>query len=399
LGSARVSRAGDCVSRAGDCVSHRELFLWRNDLRDVAVGKDCFGETPKPARETRALPGTAGATARFDDNHPRIASSVEMKARDFFPLLKNELPRDFPTTSRYLIGVSGGRDSIALVNILTDLGYKKLIVCHLNHQLRGVSSRADARFVEKIARHLGLDCEVGSTDVGALARRSKLSIETAARFARFAFFVEVARRRRCSMIFLAHHADDLVETVLLNLFRGSSPGGMAAMRRISIHRVGKSQLTILRPLLGTWRSAIDAYVSTHGLEFRDDATNRMLGASRNKIRHRILPNIEKQFGRDVRKTIWRAAQIWSEEEGLLDSLVATEMISTAQLAVTALREMPVALQRRTIVSWLRARKIADVSFDVVESVRSLIEPGTKTAKVNLPRNQHARRREGKIFLE
>src|SRR2546423_5431802 len=113
-----------------------------------------------------------------------------------------KLLRDFPPTKRYLIGVSGGRDSIALLHLLVASGYKNLVVCHLNHQLRGASSRGDARFVGKAARNLRLDCEIGSTDVGALAKRSKLSIETAARFARFAFFVEVARRHRCSRIFL-----------------------------------------------------------------------------------------------------------------------------------------------------------------------------------------------------
>src|SRR5437764_8091068 len=307
--------------------------------------------------------------------------------------------RDFPPPRRYLIGVSAGRDSIALLHLLVDLGYNKLVVCHLNHQLRGRESRRDARFVEKIARDLRLDSEIGSTDVSALARRSKLSIETAARFARFAFFVEAARRRRCSKIFLAHHADDLVETALLNLFRGASPGGMAAMRKISVHRIGKTKLTILRPLLGVWRSEINSYIGERHLEFRDDATNAVLHSSRNKIRHRILPDIENQFGRDVRKTIWRAAQIWSEEEAVLDSLVSTETVSAAHLPVVALRKMPVALQRRTILRWLRMRNVADVSFDIVENVRSLIEPGTKAAKVNLPRDQHVRRRAGKIFVE
>jgi tRNA(Ile)-lysidine synthase len=307
--------------------------------------------------------------------------------------------RDFPPSRRYLIGVSGGRDSIALLHYLVDLGYNKLVVCHLNHQLRGRESRRDARFVEKIARNLRFDCEIGSTDVGALAKRSKLSIETAARFARLAFFVEVARRRRCPRIFLAHHADDLVETALLNLFRGASPGGMAAMRKISVHRIGKTQLTILRPLLGVWRGEIDAYINYRHLEFREDATNAVLHSSRNKIRHRILPDIEKQFGRDVRKTIWRAAQIWSEEEAVLDSLVSSQMTPGTNLAVAALRKMPVALQRRTIFRWLRVREVAEIGFDLVERVRSLIEPGTKAAKINLPRDQHVRRRAGKIFVE
>jgi len=200
-------------------------------------------------------------------------------------------------------------------------------------------------------------------------------------------------------MFLAHHADDLVETALLNLFRGAGPGGMAAMRKFSIHRIGKTELTILRPLLGVWRSEIDSYVRQNELEFREDSTNATLHSSRNKIRHRILPDIEKQFSRDVRKTIWRAAQIWSEEEAVLDSLVSTETISAANLSVAPLRKMPSALQRRTIHRWLRARKVADVSFDTVENVRSLLEPGAKAAKVNLPRDQHARRRAGKIFLD
>jgi tRNA(Ile)-lysidine synthase len=321
-----------------------------------------------------------------------------MKSRDLLLSLEKEL-RDFPVTDPYLIGVSGGRDSIALLNLLIELGYQKLVVCHLNHRLRGAASRADARFVEKTARSLGLDCEIGTTAVGALAKRSKLSIETAARFARLAFFVEVARRRHCSRIFLAHHADDLVETALLNLFRGAGPAGMASMRRISVHHIGKTQLTILRPLLGIWRSEIDGYVREQGLEFREDATNRLLRPSRNRIRHRILPDIEKQFGRDVRKTIWRAAQIWSEEEALLDSLVPRETIFSAKLPAATLRTLPVALQRRTILRWLRAQKISDISFDVVENIRALVEPGAKTARLNLPRDRHVRRRAGKIFIE
>lgn len=321
-----------------------------------------------------------------------------MKSRYRFLSFRKEL-QESPAINRYLIGVSGGRDSVTLLNLLIDFGYNKLIVCHLNHQLRGQSSGADARFVEKIAHQLGLDCEIASIDVGALAGRSKLSIETAARFARFAFFVEVARRRRCSRIFLAHHANDLVETALLNLFRGASPGGIAAMRGRSLHRIGKTKLTVIRPMLGVWRREIDAYVAERGLEFREDVTNRSLRSSRNKIRHRILPNIERQFGRSVRKTIWRTAHIWSEEDALLNSLVSPQTISAPQLAVVALRKMPVALQRRTILRWLRARKVGDVSFDVVENVRSLIQPAAEIAKVNLPRDQHTRRRAGKIFVE
>ncbi len=304
--------------------------------------------------------------------------------------------RDFPPSRRYLIGVSGGRDSIALLNLLADLGYKKLIVCHLNHQLRGRESRSDARFVEKIAPELQLDCEIGSTDVGALAKRSKLSIETAARFARFAFFVEVARRRRCSRIFLAHHADDLVETALLNLFRGASPGGMAAMRKISIHRIAKTKLTILRPLLGVWRSEINSYVEQRALKFCEDKTNREISSSRNRIRHRILPYINKTFGRDVSKAIWRAAAIWVDEESFLDALTP---VVGSRLNVVELRKLAVPLQRRAIVDWFRLNRVPNAGFDLVEKVRSLMEPSSLLSKINVPGDRHIRRRAKTIFIE
>jgi tRNA(Ile)-lysidine synthase len=304
--------------------------------------------------------------------------------------------RDFPPSNRYLIGVSGGRDSIALLSLLVDFGYKKLVICHLNHQLRGASSRGDARFVEKVARNLRLNCEIGSTDVGALAKRSKLSIETAARFARLAFFVEVARRRHCSRIFLAHHADDLVETALLNLFRGASPGGMAAMRKISVYRIGKTKLTILRPLLGVWRSEIDSYIKQQGLKFCEDKTNREMSSSRNRIRHRILPYINKTFGRDVSKAIWRTAAIWVDEESFLDAV--TPLVES-RLNVVELRKLAVPLQRRAIVDWFRLNRVPNAGFDLVEKVRSLMEPSSLLSKINVPGDRHIRRRAKTILIE
>jgi tRNA(Ile)-lysidine synthase len=309
---------------------------------------------------------------------------------------QTKLLRDFPPSNRYLIGVSGGRDSIALLNLLVEFGYKKLVLCHLNHQLRGAASRSDARFVEKVARDLGLDCEIGSTDVGVLAKRSKLSIETAARFARLAFFVEVARRRRCPRIFLAHHADDLVETALLNLFRGAGPAGVAALRGVSVYRIGDTKLTIIRPLLAIWRKAIDAYISQQRLAFREDKTNARLDSSRNRIRHRILPYIEKTFGRDVRNAIWRTAVIWADEEALLDSMLPSAGV---KLDVGPLRELSVALQRRALLRWLQQRETPNITFDLVERIRTLLEPSSLTAKVNLPGNRYVRRQAKKIFIE
>src|SRR5256885_7508446 len=114
-----------------------------------------------------------------------------------------------------------------------------------------------------------------------------MSIETAAREARYAFFGETTRRRKCRTIFVAHHADDLVETFLINLFRGAGSAGLAAMREVSTRRIDEVDLTIVRPLLSIWRAEIDKWLREHRLKFREDASNKNLAPIRNRIRRLI----------------------------------------------------------------------------------------------------------------
>ena len=311
--------------------------------------------------------------------------------------IKTKLLRSFPPDARYLIGVSGGRDSIALLHWVISLGYKDLTVCHLNHQLRGRSSDADVRFVGKLAAKYQTDFDIGSADVRALAKKRKISIETAAREARYAFFAETARRRNCRTIFVAHHADDLVETFLINLFRGAGNAGLSAMREISTRPIDGIDLTIARPFLCVWRKEIDDYIGQHRLRFREDATNKNLNPLRNRIRHRIVPYLEKTVGRNIRQNIWRTAIIAGDEEKWIDSELPDS--KHADLSVVKLRALPIALQRRALLKWLRAQNISDLGFDAIERVRLLADRDTRIAKVNLPGNRHARRRAGKIFLE
>jgi tRNA(Ile)-lysidine synthase len=303
----------------------------------------------------------------------------------------------FPPSQRYLIGVSGGRDSVALLHLLVDLGYRRLIVCHLNHQLRGRSSDADARFVEKLAADF--DFELDSADVRVLARKKKMSVETAAREARYSFFAKVAKRRRCLTIFLAHHADDLVETFLMNLLRGAGLTGLAAMRDVSTRHIGAVDLTIVRPLLSVWRGEIHAYVRAHRLKFREDASNKNLSPLRNRIRHRVVPYLEKTLDRNIRQNIWRTATIASDEENWIDNQVRVSPNRDDHLSVKELRVLPIALQRRTILKWLRAQNISEIGFDAIERVRSLLDPTTQVAKVNLAKDRHVRRRAGDLFVE
>jgi tRNA(Ile)-lysidine synthase len=242
-----------------------------------------------------------------------------------------------------------------------------------------------------------LDFEVGAVNVRALAAKQKISIETAAREARYKFFAETARRRKCKTIFLAHHADDLVETFLINLFRGAGATGLSGMRENSTRRIDDVDLTIVRPLLGVWRREIDIYVREHRIKFREDASNKNLNPLRNRIRHRIVPYLEKILGRNIRPAIWRAATIAGEEEDWIEKQLPDS--TDARFSAARLRALPVALQRRAILKWLRAQKISEISFDVIERVRSLADRDAATAKVNLPQDRHVRRRAGSIFVE
>jgi len=343
--------------------------------------------------------------------------------------------RKFPQRHHYLIGVSGGRDSVALLHRLIDLGYRKLIVCHLNHRLRGRASDADARFVQGlVAKYNGkiaygpdpktvgetlrlpsaqagkrsahpatwvaiIDAELGSADVRSLAKKNKTSIETAAREARYSFFAEVAKRRRCHTIFLAHHADDLVETFVINLFRGAGATGLAAMRAVSTRRIDDVDLTIVRPLLSVWRDEIDIYVREHRLKFREDASNKNLAPLRNRIRRRIIPYLEKTLGRSIRQNIWRTAVIAAEEETWIESQLPISADHDDDVSVREFRGLPIALQRRAILKWLRAQNVSEIGFEVIERVRSLLDPDTRIAKVNLAQDRHLRRHAGKLFLE
>ncbi|HEX8490137.1 MAG TPA: tRNA lysidine(34) synthetase TilS, partial [Chthoniobacterales bacterium] len=260
-------------------------------------------------------------------------------------------------------------------------------------------SKGDAAFVRQLAKRNKLEVEIEGADVKALAARSKQSIETAGRTARYEFFARVARRRRCRTLFLAHHADDLVETFLLNLFRGAGPVGFGGMREVASRKVVGVELQIVRPLLGVWRDEINAFLKERRVEFREDSTNETLDPARNRMRRRIIPYIEKQLGRKVGRALWRAAVIAADETEWLTTLTDAEKPEGNDLSVKTLRAQPCALQRRTIQQWLQSRGVADLDFETIERVRALLDPDAAAAKTNLPRDRHARRRAGKIFIE
>jgi tRNA(Ile)-lysidine synthase len=320
-----------------------------------------------------------------------MAISGQIQLTDFLQQLSAALD-GWPPRRKYLVAVSGGRDSMALLFGLHFLGYRKLVICHLNHSLRGAAAKADSLLVGKAAQKLGLKFELGEADVRKHAVKEKLSLETAARDLRYAFFRSCARDHRCKRIFLGHHADDQIETCLLNFLRGSGAAGLGGMKPIA-HVHG---LEVLRPMLGITRDEITAFVAERRIPYREDRSNAEVSHSRNMLRNRILPEIKRAFGASSGPAILRAAEILREEEAWMASLVPE--VGEA-LSCAALRTMPIALRRRVVLGWLRSASIEEVGFAETSLILSLLDVRNGPAKVNLPGGRHARRRAGTIFLE
>jgi tRNA(Ile)-lysidine synthase len=304
-----------------------------------------------------------------------------------------------PTGSRrkLIVAVSGGADSVALLHLLLEAGYRNLIVAHFNHRLRGKASDGDAAFVEKLAAKLDLPCEIAEGDVRKLASSRKCSLETAAREARYSFLATVAKKHRARMVVLAHHADDQVETCLFNFLRGSGIAGLSGMKPRSTRTIGGIGMELLRPLLPIPKGELLGYLKERKIRFREDATNAVADASRNKLRLKVLPLIEELLGPSFKGSIVRNASLLADEEDLLSSL--TQPIALQEkLRVKLLRELHPALRRRVLHAWLKNRGIDEPGFAEVERVASLLD-SEGPAKINLPGNRHARRRAGVLFIE
>lgn len=323
-----------------------------------------------------------------------------MATRRSAPNLPLVAPDSAPGATR-LVGVSGGLDSMALWHALRAAGYTGLVVVHVDHGLRGAESEADAAFVQAEAERLGTPCEIRRVDAAAHARARKLSIEAAARELRYAAFAEVAAARGCGEVFLAHHADDRVETVLMHLFRGTGSRGLAGMAEQSRRNVDGVELTLLRPLLGVFRETLEAYASAHRILWREDASNADGFALRNRIRHRLLPEIESVFGRDARPAILRAADLAALDEAWARGILGELPLSRcgAGLDVAALRTRPEASRQRLLLAWLRASGVPDCGLDEVRRCGTVLLATGSPAKASLPGGHHVRRRGGTLFIE
>lgn len=222
-----------------------------------------------------------------------------------------------------VVAVSGGADSVALLDILASLSELRLnlVVAHLNHSLRGAESDGDERFVAGLAASRGLTFVCEKANVRDLSLRERLSLEDAGRRARYEFFDRVAVRHSARSVALAHHADDQAETLLLRLLRGAGITGLAAM---SPRRDGR----FVRPLLTLSRSEIEGYLHARGLPFRVDSSNADTAFLRNRIRHELIPHLVR-FNPEISRRLAVTADLLAADEEVLES-VADEALKRTE---------------------------------------------------------------------
>jgi tRNA(Ile)-lysidine synthase len=300
-----------------------------------------------------------------------------------------------PKRARCLVGVSGGADSVALLHLMTRAGFRNLIVCHLDHRLRGRASTGDARFVKALAARLGHPCECHAVDVAKLANGE--SLETAARRARHAFFAECARKWKSRRLILAHHADDQAETVLWNLLRGSH--GIKGMEPVKAMRAGRITLEIHRPLLETRHAALVDWLRENRLKWRDDATNADTFTIRNRLRNEAIPLLNAITGRDAVASILAITNDSRDSLEILNwaTTHANALDPAGRIHLPVLRQLPHPL-RRAVVARFLAEHGVEISRDLIHRCLAMASPDGPRA-ANLPGNRTMRRRAGRVWID
>jgi tRNA(Ile)-lysidine synthase len=301
---------------------------------------------------------------------------------------------------RLAVACSGGADSVALLRILGDLRGELgivLSVAHFHHGIRGAEADADQKFVKDLASTLQLEFASGSGDAPAYAAANKISLETAARELRHQWFAGLVQQGAASKIATAHTLDDQAETVLMRIIRGTGARGLAGIAPLHL---GKH---LVRPLLEISRKEVEEYLTAIGQPWREDSSNLDTGYTRNRIRHTLLPLLERDFNPAIRQTLAGLAELargeeefWDNElSQLLPRLVREGKPSRSgrslsgrsaevlALDLQALGSQPLAL-RRLVLHATASRLGAALEFKHIQQLTELMEHGKPGKKVALP---------------
>jgi tRNA(Ile)-lysidine synthase len=301
-------------------------------------------------------------------------------------------------------GVSGGPDSLCLLGMLHEAGFT-VIVAHFNHQLRP-EAQQEAEAVADRARALGLQCVNDRADVRAYAEEQSLSLEEAARILRYRFLFSVARQTAAQAVAVGHTADDQVETILMHFLRGAGLSGLKGMEYRMLLPAFDPQIPLVRPLLSLWREDTESYCQAHHLEPHFDASNTDQAFFRNRLRHALIPELEKYNPR-FKACILRTAQALQGDHAVLqevmeaawDGVFAEKGEGWVAFDQPGLAALPSGSRRNLIrraAESLRSDS-RDFGFDALERAASFIETplGSQMDFVNGLLLFHE---EGKIYL-
>lgn len=253
---------------------------------------------------------------------------------------------------KILVAVSGGTDSVTLLHLLHGLADEfklQLHVAHLNHLARGNESDEDSRFVSRLGEKLGLETFIESIDVKKERANFKTSFQETGRILRYRFLERTLQKTGGNKIAMGHTADDQVETVLMNLLRGSGLKGLAGIPPV--------RGNIVRPLIECFRAELDTYLKEQGLEFRTDPSNANQQYLRNRIRLDLIPKLQAEYNKNIKTRILDTAGIIRDEEDFLSAHLQKcfEECSTEKeegreisLNLQKLRRQNPALQKRLI---------------------------------------------------
>ncbi len=276
------------------------------------------------------------------------------------------------------VGLSGGADSVSLLLALNELKGRlkiSLSAIHVNHCIRGAESDRDEQFCRDLCRRLDIPFICGRFDVISISKEKKMSVETAARDVRYAFFAEQTAGKKLAT---AHNANDNAETVILNLTRGTGTKGAAGIPPV--------RGNIIRPLIGVTRSEIEEFLAERGQDFVTDSTNLSDDYTRNTIRHNVIPVLEK-INSALHRTILSDSDNFRTDNSFIEEQVQKAFDSASEDGHTlkGLNSLHPALRRRCIAKLLSAHGI-ETSSRRIADIETIISEG---GKINLKGNIYA----------
>jgi tRNA(Ile)-lysidine synthase len=305
-----------------------------------------------------------------------------------------------------LVGVSGGPDSLCLLHVLSRLGWQ-VTAAHFDHQLRPESGQ-DAARVAQMAAAVGAGFIDGSEDVGAFAQRGGLSVEEAARTARYHFLFTAARQIGAQAVAVGHTSDDQVETVLMHLLRGAGLAGLRGMSLSSLQEGWDAAIPLVRPLLQVGRTATVAYCAENSLEALHDPSNKDTLFFRNRLRHELIPTLES-YNPQFRQVLLRTADVLRGEYALVEAAVETAWqgclrasgVGYLGFERSRLETMSEGLLRgvlRRAVGQLRPG-LRDIGFEDIERAAAFATNPSRSGEMDLTAGLRLFVEEGLLYIE